>query len=151
MTPSIILALTSHVFLGLAGTISAYISWRELLRPAPRLSWLSRSSLATPLLWLAAWLSGGYYYVHYYGDNVKPVIKAGAYAWAHGIVMEAKEHVFILLPFLAVLLWVIVRQSDQPIITHRVLQRAAARLSAVTVALSVLMAAAGVLISGAVR
>jgi hypothetical protein len=34
---------------------------------------------------------------------VKPLIKEGPLPWAHKIVMETKEHVFIFLPFLGLL------------------------------------------------
>jgi hypothetical protein len=51
----------------------------------------------------SAWLVGGYYYVEIYGDAVKPLIKEGPMPWAHKIVMETKEHVFIFLPLLGLL------------------------------------------------
>ena len=44
-----------------------------------------------------SWLLGGYYYVKYYGVLVKPGILAGAAPWAHGVAMEAKEHIFLFL------------------------------------------------------
>ena|SRR3989344_5937755 len=44
-----------------------------------------------------SWLAGGYYYVVYYGTLVKPIIKSGLAPWAHAIIMEAKEHIFILI------------------------------------------------------
>ena len=42
-----------------------------------------------------SWLLGGYYYVVFYGPTVKPIIKAGMAPWAHAVVMEAKEHIFL--------------------------------------------------------
>lgn len=42
-----------------------------------------------------SWLFGGYYYVKFYGPLVKPIIKASATPWAHAVVMEAKEHMFL--------------------------------------------------------
>lgn len=42
-----------------------------------------------------SWLTGGYYYVLYYGSLVKPAIKSGLAPWAHSIVMETKEHIFL--------------------------------------------------------
>src|SRR3989344_3382411 len=44
---------------------------------------------------VASWIAGGYYYVIYYGTLVKPVIKSGLAPWAHNIVMETKEHIFL--------------------------------------------------------
>lgn len=46
---------------------------------------------------LASWIVGGYYYVVHYGTLVKPVILAGAAPWAHTIMMETKEHIFLFL------------------------------------------------------
>ncbi len=42
-----------------------------------------------------SWLSGGYYYVKFYGTLVKPVIQKGLAPWAHSIIMETKEHIFL--------------------------------------------------------
>lgn len=47
--------------------------------------------------YVLAWITGGYYYVVYYGKLVKPVIMGGTAPWAHAIAMEAKEHVFLFL------------------------------------------------------
>lgn len=44
---------------------------------------------------LLSWIVGGYYYVVYYGNLVKPTILAGAAPWAHTIMMETKEHIFL--------------------------------------------------------
>src|SRR3989338_3609359 len=46
---------------------------------------------------LGSWIAGGYYYVVTYGPLVKPIIKGGSAPWAHAIVMEAKEHIFLFL------------------------------------------------------
>jgi len=43
--------------------------------------------------------------VEFYGSTVKPFIKEGPYPWAHKVVMETKEHVFLFLPFLGLLAW----------------------------------------------
>ncbi|KKU19373.1 MAG: hypothetical protein UX29_C0005G0017 [Parcubacteria group bacterium GW2011_GWA2_46_10] len=37
----------------------------------------------------------GYYYVKYYGGLVKPIIQKGLAPWAHNIIMETKEHIFL--------------------------------------------------------
>ncbi|MEK7514465.1 MAG: hypothetical protein AAB587_01440 [Patescibacteria group bacterium] len=44
---------------------------------------------------IASWLSGGYYYVVYYGTLVKPIIKSSVAPWVHNIIMETKEHIFL--------------------------------------------------------
>ena len=53
------------------------------------------ASLIGVVAFALSWLFGGYYYVVYYGTIVKPIIKAGTAPWAHAIVMEAKEHIFL--------------------------------------------------------
>lgn len=68
---------------------------------------LVRAKVASALGAIAAflsWLTGGYYYVTHYGAKVKPVIIAEAsdLKWAHKVVIEFKEHIFLFIPVLAV-------------------------------------------------
>lgn len=58
-------------------------------------------SLAGLVLLVVSWIVGGYYYVTVYGPAVKPIILGSSYAWAHTIVMETKEHVFLFIPLMA--------------------------------------------------
>ncbi len=58
-------------------------------------------SLAGLILLVASWIAGGYYYVTIYGPVVKPVILGSAFSWAHSVVMEGKEHVFLFIPIMA--------------------------------------------------
>lgn len=55
----------------------------------------ARTALIGLFGYLISWIAGGYYYVHYYGSLVKPVIKASSAAWVHQISMETKEHIFL--------------------------------------------------------
>jgi hypothetical protein len=59
-----------------------------------------------------AWLVGGFYYVEFYGSDVKPLIKEGPLPWAHKVVMETKEHVFLFLPFLGLLSLGLIRRVE---------------------------------------
>lgn len=59
------------------------------------------SAAAGVLAFVGSWIAGGYYYVVYYGTLVKPVIKSGVAPWAHSIVMETKEHIFLFIVPLA--------------------------------------------------
>mgnify|MGYP001603825289 FL=1 len=74
---------------------------------------------------------------------------AGAYPWAHQVFMESKEHVFVLLPFLAIALWLMIRllakEQDEK------LKKAAMFVAFITLSLGVFIALSGILISGAVR
>ena len=38
-----------------------------------------------------------------YGSHIKPVIKESEAKWVHSVVMEVKEHVFLFLPILSLL------------------------------------------------
>lgn len=53
---------------------------------------------------IGCWIVGGYSYLTDYGSNVKPIIKSGPQPWAHQIITETKEHIFIFLPILSILL-----------------------------------------------
>ncbi len=62
------------------------------------------SYLSTLLVTAGCWIGGGYNYLTSYGSEVKPVILAGPSPWAHEIIMEAKEHIFVFLPIIALTL-----------------------------------------------
>src|SRR3989344_4108764 len=101
MTSFLQILLIAHIIFGLLGVIAFYAVWMGLLKHKPSPRFLKFSSLWGFIALVLSWFTGGYYYVAYYGTTVKPVIKAGGYPWAHALFMEAKEHVFLLLPFLA--------------------------------------------------
>ena len=71
------------------------------------------SYLSTLLVTAGCWIGGGYNYLTSYGSQVKPVILAGPYPWAHEIVMEAKEHVFVFLPIIALALSITLSVLDR--------------------------------------
>ncbi len=62
------------------------------------------SYAAAFLLTAGCWVAGGYNYLTAYGSQVKPIILAGPEPWAHSIVMEVKEHIFIFLPIIVIAL-----------------------------------------------
>ena len=76
------------LFLWLAGEIIANPVKRF------RMVWVSGAGVISFIL---SWIIGGSYYVNYYGNLVKPVIKAGSAPWAHAVAMESKEHIFLLI------------------------------------------------------
>jgi ascorbate-specific PTS system EIIC-type component UlaA len=59
------------------------------------------SYLSVFLVTAGCWIGGGYNYLTSYGSKVKPVILTGPSPWAHEIIMEMKEHIFIFLPIIA--------------------------------------------------
>jgi hypothetical protein len=59
------------------------------------------SYLSAFLITAGCWIVGGYNYLTAYGSQVRPVILTGPRPWAHEVVMEAKEHIFVFLPIIA--------------------------------------------------
>src|SRR3989344_6307900 len=99
-----------HAFFGELGIVSFLWVFLETLNPERhRIKRAKIAALVGVVFLFASWIIGGYYYVAYYGPNVKPVIKEGPEPWAHGIFMEAKEHIFLFLPFLSLLTFSLVR------------------------------------------
>ena len=93
-----------HATLGEIGIFAFLWVFVELLNPSElRIKRAKIASLIGLTFFILSWIIGGYYYVSFYGTDVKPVIKEGPQPWAHSIVMEAKEHIFLFLPFLAVI------------------------------------------------
>ena len=93
-----------HAGIGELGAIAFLWVFIELLDPnAARTRRAHIAAFIGALSLWVSWIVGGYYYVVYYGSNVKPVIKEGPLPWAHLVVTETKEHVFLFLPFLAIL------------------------------------------------
>lgn len=99
---------------------------------------------------IASWIAGGYYYVVYYGTLVRPVIKSGLAPWAHNIIMETKEHIFLfIIPVaITVLLLTLLTKKDMERLG---LKRLTGRLSLTVVILGLLIGAMGFAISAAAR
>jgi hypothetical protein len=78
----------------------------EMQYPGPES--LSRARLAAylgALLTVAGcWIIGGYHYLSAYRENIRGIILSGSQPWAHEIIMETKEHIFLFLPMVAILL-----------------------------------------------
>lgn len=143
--------LLSHVFLGLAGTVTAALTFFMIRNVAGSRGKRIFAAFLTAIFFLASWLAGGWYYVTYYGKSVKPVIKQGAYPWAHSLIMEFKEHVFLFLPFLSLVIFLAVWLIPQESLASDRLRRALLTVQLVVIFISVSMLFMGVLISGAVR
>ena len=145
------LALIAHVFIGLLGVGASYVVVMQLLRSHIPLAWLQWTSVIAFTSYVLSWITGGFYYVVRYGSEVKPVIKAGPYPWAHSIVTESKEHIFLFLPFLAFLTMIVALFFGSELQENRKLRRAVIGIGIVTFFLGVLIAVAGVIMSGSVQ
>lgn len=109
------------------------------------------ASLTGTILLFAHWLVSGIYYVGHYGPEVKPIIKAGPWPWAHAIFMEAKEHIFLFLPFLALILLFLVWKYSDKLKEERGLRFSVFAVGGVTIFVFVLMMISGYLISSGYR
>jgi len=144
-------ALSAHVILGLVGVMAIYVVWMGLLRKKLNISFLKWTSIVSLVSFVASWLSGGYYYVLHYGGFVKPVIKAGDYAWAHSFVTETKEHVFLILPFLVAVVLVGLFIGEDDIKKNDGLRKGIVYTAGLATIIGVLITLGGIIISGAVR
>lgn len=151
MTPLLIILLAAHILFGLGLVLMHYSIWINLAKESPPIAYLKKISKISFVSALLAWLAGGYYYVVYYGTQVKPVIKAGKYAWAHSVFMEAKEHIFLLLPFLAIVLAVVIGKYGDELENSGQLKKQLTILAGISFWLGVFVTLAGPIISGAVR
>ncbi|MEK7524615.1 MAG: hypothetical protein AAB588_06345 [Patescibacteria group bacterium] len=113
-----------------------------------------KSKIITAAIGTAAfagsWLAGGYYYVIYYGTLVKPIIKSGLAPWAHNIIMETKEHVFLfIIPLAVMVLLITLLEKDE--MERLKLNKLTLWLTGFVVALGFLIGAMGFVISAAAR
>lgn len=148
MSNLIIYILFAHIFLGTLGIVflTGYLLYffRE-----DNLKSLKQMSFFGFLSFVLSWITGGYYYVTYYGKAVKPIILKGHFAWAHKVLMETKEHIFLLLPFLALALF-IATYFGKDIKDDKKLSYAYIGLCFTTVSIALLVTLMGMAVSGAV-
>jgi len=141
-----------HAVLGELGALAFLWVLVELLSPTEARVRRARVVAFLGLIFLiAAWIVGGYYYVNIYGVDVKPIIKAGPTPWAHSVITETKEHVFLFLPFLATLAWATLERYRAEIASNRNLRIGLILISALIVLLAFSMAAMGFIISSGFR
>jgi len=145
------IALSSHVIFGLIGVIAVYAVWMSLLKKNPSIGFLKYASLTAFVSYMVSWISGGYYYVLYYGSNVKPLIKGGDYSWAHIVVMETKEHVFLMLPFGALVLAAAFWLVGDRVLSDQKLRRTLSIFTAIIAIIAIAITISGILISGGAR
>lgn len=150
MSPLFQSLLISHVILGLIGIVLFTAVLLGLIKNA-NLKKLKILSLAGLFSFLASWFSGGYYYTLYYGDKVKPIIKAGQHFWVHSVIMETKEHIFLFLPFLVAVLVLAIWLIGNDINKEQKLKKGIIALALSIVILGIAITLMGLAISGAVK
>ncbi len=139
-----LLTLIGHILFGLIGVFASLGVTLALVGKKYNHSLARYSSITAFVAYMLSWLLGGWYYVTFYGSVVKPVIKDGPYPWAHLIVMESKEHIFLMLPILAAVLAIVIWLG-------RGKGNAVAVLSILTTIIAVFILITGVVISGSVQ
>ncbi|MEK6903244.1 MAG: hypothetical protein AABW64_01185 [Nanoarchaeota archaeon] len=138
-----------HAVLGEIAILAFVWIFIEILNPTQERLRRAKIGAALGLIFLIlSWFVGGFYYVSFYGANVKPVIKEGPQPWAHNVVMEAKEHIFLFLPFLAAANYFILRSATVKDIRKIKTVR---KLAVLIILLGFLMALMGYLISTGFR
>lgn len=150
MSTLFVVTLASHVVLGVIAVFLSYLGVLHILKKTPNKNFLSWVYAVSALGLFLSWATGAYYYVLYYGGNVKPRILEGPYPWAHQVFMEAKEHVFIFLPFLALTLWLVARSGDA-FLEQQAGSQSSKYVATVAVILGTAVALSGIIISGAFR
>ncbi|AKB81951.1 hypothetical protein MSBR3_1373 [Methanosarcina barkeri 3] len=145
------LVLLHSVSGGLASLVLVWIIL-ELLYPKDRS--LSRvrvaSYLAVFFVTAGCWIAGGYNYLTSYSSQVKPIILEGPYPWAHEIIMEMKEHVFVFLPIIVLALSITLSILDKNnFLDDAKLRRALTMISFLALFMVLLMFLMGAIISNA--
>lgn len=141
-----------HAGLGELGGFLFLWVFVELLNPTERrLKRAQTVALFGTIFLLLSWLVGGYYYVTVYGSLVKPVIKEGPFPWAHGVVTETKEHVFLFLPLLSITAYGLIARYRFVLIANKKLRVALLTLVGLVVLITLAMAAMGFIMSSGFR
>jgi hypothetical protein len=142
------ITLITHVISGLIGFIATYAILMALFRKESSVKVLRFFSSLAFLSYLTSWFAGGYYYVFWYGSNVKPIIKSGDNVWAHSFFMEAKEHLFLLLPILTFMLALVFFLRGEEVVSGGKVKRAVIYITILTALIALFCTASGILISG---
>lgn len=141
-----------HAAIGELGVISFLWTFIELITPTPKR--IQRAKIAAfigVILLIISWIIAGYYYVNVYGKKVKPIIKGGPSPWAHSIGMETKEHIFLFLPFLAILACSIIFKYQNQLIKNKELNKSLLILLGLIILLGFSIAGLGYIISSSAR
>ena len=88
--------LLAHATFGVLGTVSAVWVFVETLNAREQNAQRIRTaSLAVATFMFAAWIFGGYWYLHFYPVE-RAIILKGPWPFAHNLFMETKEHLFLM-------------------------------------------------------
>ena len=124
--------LLSHAGFGVTGCMAALWVFVEALNARPENAARIRTAAFVAAVCIAAaWICGGYWYVHFYPPE-KDLILKGPWPFAHNLFMETKEHLFFITAILALLLPIATRENLYSNATARKLVLSIALLIAMT-------------------
>ena len=146
------LLVATHAVIGILAIFAFLLVFVELLDSKEKTAKRVKAfALIGTILIFVSWVVGGYYYVTYYGTDVKPLIKEGASPWIHSVVMETKEHVFLFLPFLAILATGMIFSSNAELLKNHKTKLAVLMLCALIILIGLAITGMGFLISTGAR
>ena len=103
--------LLAHAGFGVTGCLAAaWVVAEPLNARAENAGRIRAVALLVAVTMAAAWICGGYWYVHFYPAE-KTLILAGPWPFAHNVFMEVKEHLFFITGILALLLPIAAREN----------------------------------------
>lgn len=143
-----------HAILGEIGIIAFVWVFVEMIKPTrARIKRAQFAAFIGAAFFIASWIVGGYYYLNAYGPDVKPLIKAGPQPWAHAIFTESKEHIFLILPFLSLFAYAILRHFNKTLKDDRNphARKSVLFISSIIILIGALMALMGYIISSGFR
>jgi len=152
MVPLTQALIGTHAFLGEAGALAFLWVLVEMIGGSAQAIRRARiAAIIGTVFFFLAWTVGGFYYVEFYGELVKPIIKAGPQPWAHSVITETKEHVFLFLPFLALLTTGILERFKNEFAVNTSARRTVIIMAASITLIAFAMAGMGFLISSGYR
>ena len=125
-----IILLAHAAFGSLAGMAALWVFVETLSARPETAARTYKAALIAAIAMGAAWMLGGYWYVHFYPAD-KAIILKGPWHFAHNLIMETKEHLVFITGILAFYLPIAVRD--------KIYANAAARKMALSVAMLVVL------------
>jgi hypothetical protein len=134
--------LLAHASFGVLGSLAALWVFIEALNARAESEGRMRMAATVGAIAMgAAWILGGYWYVHFYPAE-KAIILKGPWPFAHNIFMETKEHLFFITGLLSFYLVIAVRD--------KIYSSAAARKMVLSVSLLIVLTGLAVEGAGAI-
>ena len=140
--------LLAHAALGATGCLAALWVFVEVLNARPGSA--SRIQIAAWVAagcMIAAWICGGYWYLHFYPAE-KALILKGPWPFAHNVFMETKEHLFFATVILAILLPIVTREKLE---SHGAARKLALAVAGLVVLTGLAIEGAGAIIDHGVK